>query len=138
MNGLALDKISALLDEGEANPVVKLGAFKGFGLKIADKMLLDVGFELGALGMEGTSADDLRQSAPAMIRLSGMQAAAMSPRIGGYVDAIANFVEQGGTIEIAARPQSPVALEAIDAASEAGPQTIPDLINLTVTHTPKK
>lgn len=138
MNGLALDKISALIESGEANPVVKLGALKGFGLKIADKKLLDVGFELAALGMEGTSADDLRQSAPAMIRLAGIQAAAMSPRIGGYVDAVANFVEQGGTIEIAARPASPVSLEAIDAASEAGPEAVPELIDLTVTHTPKK
>lgn len=138
MNGLALDKISALIESGEANPVVKLGALKGFGLKIADKKLLDVGFELAALGMEGTSADDLRQSAPAMIRLAGIQAAAMSPRIGGYVDAVANFVEQGGTIEIAARPASPVSLEAIDAASQAGPEAVPDLIDLTVTHTPKK
>lgn len=138
MNGLALDKIGALVESGEPNPLVKLGALKGFGLKIADKKLLEVGFELAALGMEGTTAADLRQSAPAMIRLSGIQAAAISPRFSAYVEAIANFVEQGGTIEIAARPASPVSLEAIDAASQAGPEAVPEIINLTVTHTPKK
>lgn len=138
MNGFVLDKIGALVESGEPNPLVKLGALKGFGLKIADKKLLEVGFELAALGMEGTTAADLRQSAPAMIRLSGIQVAAISPRFSAYVDAIANFVEQGGTIEIAARPASPVSLEAIDAASQAGPEAVPELINLTVTHTPKK
>lgn len=136
--GMDLAKINTLIEAGEANPIIKTGAFKGFGLTIVDKKLLDALFDLSALQMEGTSGADLRQSAPALIRLSGMQAAAMSPRVAGYVDAIANWVGEGGTIEIAARPAAPVGLSAIDEAAAASPQTVPDLINLTVTHTPKK
>lgn len=137
LSGLELEKINALIEAGDSNPVVKAGAFKGFGLTLADKKLLDAIFDMAALQMGGSGAD-LRQTAPAMIRLSGMQAAALNPRIADYVEALADFVAEGGSIEIAARPKAPVPLAAIEAAGQSGPETLPDLLDLKVTHTKKK
>lgn len=135
--GLELEKVNALLEAEDANPIVKAGAFKGFGLTLVDKTLLDAIFDMSALEMGGSGAD-LRQSTPAIIRLSGMQAASLNPRIADYVEAVANFIAMGGTIEIAARPKAPVPLAAIEATGESGPEVLPDLLDLKVTHTKKK
>jgi len=137
LSGLELERINALIEAGDTNAIVKAGAFKGFGLTLADKKLLDAMFDMSALQMGGSGAD-LRQSAPAIIRLSGAQAASLNPRIADYVEAVADFVAEGGSIEIAARPKAPVPLAAIEAAGQTGSQTLPDLLDLKVTHTKKK
>ena len=68
-----------------------------------------------------------------MIRLSGAQVAQMNARFTDYVNALADFVADGGAIEIRAEPEEPLALTALQNANGA-PQTLPDVLNLTVTH----
>lgn len=133
LSGMEIAKIAALKEAGEKEAVLKVGSFKSFYFKLADEKLLDAIFDISALEMGGTGAD-LRQSAPAMIRLSGAAAGATNPRIAASVDAIANFVAQGGSIEFAAKPKAPVPLQSIVGTGNTAPETVPDLINLEVTH----
>ncbi len=132
---LKLDEIAAALDAGETDVFVSKGAFKGLSLKIKDEKALDAVFALAALQMGGTG-EDLRLSVPAMIRLSGAQAAQMNPRISGYVNALAEFVAKGGTLEIVAAPAEPVAFMALQSTAATAPQTLPDVIDLKVTQKP--
>jgi len=71
-----------------------------------------------------------------MIRLSGAQAAQMNPRITDYVNALAEFVAKGGMLEIAAAPEEPVAFTTLQSTGMTAPQTMPDVLDLTVTHKP--
>lgn len=132
-SNLKLAEISAAMEEGDGDAVLANGAFKAFSLKIKDEKALDAVFSLAALQMGGTG-EDLRMSVPAMIRLSGAQAAQMNPRISGYVNALADFVAKGGSLEIAAAPAEPVAFTALQATGMTAPQTLPDVIDLKVTH----
>ncbi|GJL90413.1 hypothetical protein [Hyphococcus sp.] len=134
-SNLKLDEIAAAMEDGETNAFASKGAFKNLSVKIKDEKALDAIFSLAALQMGGTG-EDLRMSVPAMIRLSGAQAAQMNPRISGYVDALAEFVSKGGTLEIAAAPAEPVAFTALQATSMTAPQTVPDVLDLNVTHKP--
>ncbi len=133
LGGLKLDDMAAAMDEGDDNAVATLGAFKNFSMKFEDEKALDAIFDISALQMGGTG-DDLRQSAPALIRLSGAQAAQLNERISGYVDALADFVAKGGALEISAEPAEPVALSTLQSSAIA-PQTLPDVLDLKVTHT---
>ncbi len=131
MVGATLKEIAAEEDDSE-NAFAKNAELKSFSLKLDDEKALDAIFDIAALQMGGTG-DDLRQSAPALIRLSGAQFAQLNPRISGYIDSIANFIAQGGSLEIKAAPEEPVGaadLETIGAA----PQTLPDVLDLTITH----
>lgn len=132
--GLEIGKIAALKEAGERDAVMKVGSFKGFHLRLADEKLLDAIFDISALQMGGTGAD-LRQSAPAMVRLAGAASGAGSERIGKIVDAVADFLGQGGAIEFSAKPKAPVPLQSIVATGNTAPETVPDLIELEVTHT---
>ncbi|NOX82020.1 MAG: hypothetical protein GXP06_03335 [Alphaproteobacteria bacterium] len=132
-SGLKLDDAAEAMENGEDNPLAVLGAFDNFSLKLEDKKALDAIFDLAALQMGG-SGEDLRQSAPAMIRLSGMQLAQFNPRVSGYVEAVANFVAKGGTLEISANPAEPVSFSELESGG-ATPQTLPDVLDLKVTHT---
>jgi hypothetical protein len=132
-SNLKLADMAAAMESGETEAVLNQGALKGFSLEVKDEKALDAIFALAALQMGGTG-EDLRMSVPAMIRLSGAQAAQMNPRIAGYVDALANFVSKGGSLAIAAAPAEPVAFTALQATTATAPQTFPDVINLTVTH----
>ena len=132
-DGFDLSDMAASQEDGESDVVLTHGEFKNFSLNITDEKALDAIFALSALQMGG-SGDDLRLSAPAMIRLSGAQAAQMNPRISNYVNAIADFVAKGGALEISAEPAEPVAFTALQATSTAAPQTLPDVLELTVTH----
>lgn len=134
LSGLEIAKIATLKEAGEKEAVMKVGSFRGFYFKLADEKLLDAIFDISAIEMGGTGAD-LRQSAPAMVRLSGAAAAATNPRIAESVEAIANFLGLGGTIEFSAKPKAPVPLQAIAATGQTAPDTVPDLIDLKVTHT---
>ena len=134
--GMVLEEINDAIEAGEQNAVMKAGSFKRFNMKLVDKKLLDAMFDIAALEQQGTGAE-LRQSMPQMVRLSGASLAALNPRMMDYVNAVADFLAEGGTLEISAEPSAPVPLEAVAAASETGPQNVPDLLNLTVTHTEK-
>lgn len=131
--GLQIDKIEMAMKEGDDAAIASTAAFKGLHVRLADEKMLDAIYDLAALQMGGTGAD-LRQSTPAMVRLSGAQAAQISPRIADYVEAVATFLGEGGVIEIAARPKEPVPFAQIAAAGAAGPQAVPDLLDLKITH----
>ena len=131
-SNLKLKDLEKAKDNGADNPVEALGKFSNFKLILADDKALDAIFAIAALQMGGT-AKDLRQSAPMMIRLSGASMAQVNPRVSGYVDAVADFVSKGGTLEIHAAPKEPVAFSALKGEG-ASPQTLPDVINLSVTH----
>ena len=133
MSGMQIDKIGAAMESNSENAIASVGEFKGMKITLKDEKLLDAIFAIAGMQM-GASGSDLRQSAPAMVRLSGSQIAQINPRFSGYVDAFASFLSEGGAIEIEAAPDAPVPLSAVAAAGEAGPQTLPDLLDLTVTH----
>lgn len=130
---LKLEEIAAAVEDGEANVVANRGAFRGFSLKLEDEKALDAIFALAALQMGG-SGEDLRASAPAMVRLSGAQLASMNPRFSAYVDAVANFLAKGGALEIKAEPAKPVPFATLQSTGMTAPQTVPDVIELSVTH----
>ncbi len=130
--GLELKKIEAGRAAGAPQPALDLARLKSLSMVIADEEMLDAFYELSALETGG-SAKDVRAAAPAMMRIGQMELARESPRLAGYVEAIADFLEDGGTLEIRAAPQAPVPLSAISAAAPAGPDAIADAINLTVT-----
>jgi len=133
LSGLKLKDMAAAREAGEDNVFLAQGAFDHFALKITDEKALDAIFALSALQMGG-AGEDLRQSVPAMVRLSGMQAAQMNPRISGYVDAVAEFIAKGGTIEITAKPATPVPFTGLQSTGMTAPQTLPDVLDLKVTH----
>ena len=131
ISGLTLKAIEV----AEANDGVELAdnlQIDGFDLTLKDTKALDIVFGLAALQMGGTG-DDLRSSAPALLRLSGTQFSQMNPRINGYIDALADFLSDGGTLSIKADPEKPVGLAGFQSGEHA-PQDAPDVLNLTVTH----
>jgi hypothetical protein len=128
-----LEEIAAAMEDGDEDALLTKGAFKNFTLTLEDDRALDAIFALAALQMGGTG-EDLRASVPAMIRLSGAQAAQMNPRISGYVNALAEFVAKGGSLNIAATPAEPVPFATLQATGSTAPQTLPDVIDLKVTH----
>lgn len=132
-SGLKLNEMAAAKESGEQNPFAATGAFRNFSFRLEDEKALDAIFAVAALQMGGTG-EDLRLSAPAMIRLSGAQAAQMNARITGYVNALADFIAEGGTLEITAEPAEPVDFAKLQATGQTSPQTIPDVLNLQVTH----
>ncbi len=136
-SGLQLSRIEAAADAGVKNAQYKVGSLNGFGLTIVDKKLLDAMFDIAAIEMGGTGAE-LRASTPATIRLGGAAVGAAHPKFAAYIDAIANFVGEGGTLEISARPRSPVPFETLAALGGEDLQALPDLINLEVVHKPKR
>ena len=133
LSELKLNEMAAAKAAGEENPFGAVGAFRNFSLKLEDEKALDAIFAIAALQMGGTG-EDLRQSAPAMIRLSGAQAAQMNPKFSEYVNAVADFVAKGGTLEISAAPAEPVAFATLQETGATAPQTIPDVLGLQVTH----
>jgi hypothetical protein len=130
--GANLKEIAAAQEAGSENPFAENAKLKSLSLKVDDEKGLDAIFALAALQMGGTG-DDLRQSAPALIRLSGAQVAQMNPRFPDYVDAFADFVAKGGSLEIAASPEEPFGAASLSDGSVA-PQALPDVLDLTVTH----
>ena len=130
--GLELKKIEAGRAAGAPQPALDLARLKSLSITIADEEMLDAFYELSALEAGG-SAKDLRAATPAMMRIGQMELARESPRLAGYVEAIADFLEDGGVLEIRAPPQTPVPLSAIGAAAPAGPDAMAEAISLTVT-----
>ncbi|MFZ5617420.1 MAG: hypothetical protein ACOZAA_08900, partial [Pseudomonadota bacterium] len=132
LKGLELKKIEAARAAGAAQPVADLALLESFSLTIADEQLLDAFYALSALE-SGGSAKDIRAATPAMMRLGKIELEEDAPRLAGYVDAAAEFLEDGGTLEIRAEPETPVPLKTIGASVAGGPDAIADAIDLTVT-----
>lgn len=132
LDGLELAKIEAGRAAGAAQPVADLARLKSFSLVIKDEQLLDAFYALSALQTGGT-AKDMRSATPAMMRFGKLELERDNPRIAGFVDAVAEFLEDGGTLEIRAAPETPVPLEALAAAAAGGPDAMAAAINLAVT-----
>lgn len=133
VGGFKIDAIASAIETDDPTALSEAAVFYSFSVALKDEKFLDAAFDIAALQMGGTG-DDLRQSVPAMIRLSGAQLGEFNPRVPGYVEAVAAFVADGGSLEISARPDEPASLLAIAAASQTAPQTLPDLLNLEVAH----
>ena len=65
----------------------KLGAFE---MTINDENLLNAAYGLSALST-GRSAEEARKSLPALVRVLGMQASLLNPKVSDYVNAVASF-----------------------------------------------
>lgn len=132
--GLTMEALKASRAEDTGDALAREAELKSFSMKIEDESALDALFALSALQMGGTG-EDLRQSAPALIRLSGAQFSQLHPRMKDYIEAAASFVAEGGTIEINASPEEPFSAARLQ-SGEISPQSLPDTLNLRVTHEP--
>ena len=131
LEGLELKQIEAARLAGATQPVAELAKLKSFSLTIADEEMLNAFYALSAL-QTGGDAKDVRAATPALMRLGKLELKQENPRMASYVDAVADFLEDGGTLEIRAEPQAPAPLEAISAAAIGGPDAIAAAVNLTV------
>ena len=125
----------AAIEQSEETGVfpVELLEFSGFDLSVTDATLIDRIFAVAGPQM-GSTPEDLRASAPAMIRMFGGQMGQMAPELPGYAEAFAAFLEKGGALKISAAPEAAVSFADIANASQAAPQTMPSVVGLTVTH----
>ena len=136
LDGLELKKIDTGRAAGARQPAVDLARLKSFSMVLADEQLLDAFFALSATQSK-QSAAELRAAAPTLMRLGKLEVERESPRLAGFIDAVADFNEKGGTLEIKASPETPVPLTAISAAAPGGPDAMAAAINLTVVRKPK-
>ena len=74
-----LEDIAAAREAEGEDGIGDIGAFNGFSLNIADHNALAAIFDIAGLQM-GQSGDDLRQSAPMMMRLFSVEAAKTTQR----------------------------------------------------------
>ncbi|MEO1136737.1 MAG: hypothetical protein AAFW68_09015 [Pseudomonadota bacterium] len=110
-------------------------ALKEFRYSLTDFGIIDRAFAFAAEQNGAGSGPELRQSMVAMARLSGAQMGEADPRLPTYANAVADFLDAGGTITLLAAPPSPVTLMQLQAASQSAPQSLPELLNITITHT---
>ena len=134
MGGPSLVEWDRLVRTQAGEELAQKVLFTGLNFSLTDETLLDKIYAITATQMGGGTANDIRQSAPAMLRLSGGQVASLNPRFGGYIDALASFLGEGGTLTINASPENGVAADLLAQTGQQNPQTLPDLLNLTVTH----
>ncbi|MEO0320251.1 MAG: hypothetical protein AAF199_05085 [Pseudomonadota bacterium] len=134
LGNLKFDEIATLIDTQDQAGVIGLGSFDKAKLTFTDKNLLAVIYDVAAGQMGAGTGEDLRQSAPALLRVSGSQFTAINPRFGGYLDAVAAFLGNGGTLEISAEPDAAVPFAQLGIVSQTAPTTLPDVLNLSVTH----
>lgn len=135
--GPSLADWNKLVSDGASGDEIAKAIFlKQMNVSVSDEQLLDRAFAYAATQISpDASGADLRQSAPAMIRLAATQAAQFNPRIPGYVDALTAFVGTGGSLTVEMRPDAPVSLTEIQKIASSAPQTLPDVLGLSVTHT---
>ncbi|MEK7265920.1 MAG: hypothetical protein AAB227_07450 [Pseudomonadota bacterium] len=132
LEGLELKKIEAARAEGAPRPAADMAQRKLFSIVIADEQMLDAFYELSALETGGT-AKDVRAATPSMMRLGKIELQRESPRLASYIDAVADFLEEGGTLEIKAAPETPLPMNALAATAQGGPDAMAAAVNLTVT-----
>ncbi len=135
-DGLEIDALAAALDENDADAISGLVRLKSASINVRDEVMLDAFFDLAALQAGGTGKD-VRAAAPALVRLAGVQAAVASPSARGYFDAIATFVEKGGSLSIKVNPQEPMRLKDLEDRGRAGPEAVVQALGVDVTHTPR-
>lgn len=131
LEGLELKKIEAARVGGAPQPAADMARLKYLSIVIADEEMLNAFYDLSALEAGGT-AKDVRAATPAMMRLGKIELQRENPRMADYIDAVADFLEDGGTLEIRAEPETPVPLSAIGAAADGGLDAMAAAVNLTV------
>jgi hypothetical protein len=124
-------------DQTLAKDAVGGMTLKNFLFSFSDAGFTDRVFAYAAEQNGVESGPEMRQAMSGMVRLTGMQAAEMNPRIPAYANALADFLDKGGTISLTAAPSEPVSFDAVQAAAQLSPQTLPDMLNVSVTHTPE-
>lgn len=132
LDGLELKRIEAARLAGARNAAGELARLERFSFVIADEQMLDAFYALSAL-QTGGEAKDVRAATPALMRLTQLELKRSNPRVASYIDALADFLEDGGTLEVKAEPETPVPLEALGAAAAGGPDAMAAAVNLTVT-----
>lgn len=138
VSGPTLEAWAAYAEGGfdETDQAALLGELeiRKYRTAITDRTLIDKALVLAAEQM-GATPEDVRISAPAMIRVSGAQLASMDPRLPEFVEAVAAWVESGGTLTVSADPAEPQSLAAVIAAGQGNPIALIDLLNISVTQT---
>jgi len=137
LGGLVLEKIDAATAAGDNDAIAGLVEVEGISIELADDHLLDAVF--GLAGLQGNmSAEDARKTAVGGLQIARLQAIQLGGRFNDYIDSTSDFLEEGGVLSIKVDPENAVPFSAIAATGEQGPQAIPELLNLTVTHKEKK
>ena len=92
-----------------------------------------------AMMLRNTPPDQLRESMQGMMRMGAMMAASDFPPAVSWINAMADWVQTGGDLRIAARPDAPVGLkqlEEMSAAIDSNPTLLADLFGVVIEHTP--
>jgi hypothetical protein len=144
MNGLAnfyldlkladapLDPLLTALEADDETAIQNI-ALDGMTLRIEDEKLLN--FIYGVAGQQyGQDAEQMRQTAVGMMGFASMQAAQLGPDYVDYVSAVQGFMTDGGTLEISMAPKEKLTMAVLVDLEEAGPEAIPGILGLTVTH----
>lgn len=114
-----------------------VGLDKIFGLVIEFAKLVPED-EAGELAMlQNTDATNLRLMASSMMRMGGMAAKDEFPQGVKWANMAADFVQKGGKIEFAARPETTVTMKSAESARESGietPEEILSFFGVEMTH----
>ncbi len=114
-----------------------VGLDRIFGLVIEFAKLVPED-EAGELAMlQNTDATNLRLMASSMMRMGGMAAKDEFPQGVKWANMAADFVQKGGKIEFAARPETTVTMKSAEAARESGietPEEILSFFGVEMTH----
>ena len=123
--------LNALAAAAKIESDTPVGALKNFNLAVKDEALLDTIFEISALQTGGNAAT-LRNAAPAMLRLSALELATYGPEYPRYVNAVADFISEGGLLTISAEPEEPLAFTALQSIDD--PTAFPKILSLQIAH----
>ena len=136
MTGPSLTGWETLLSSEQPDFISAPIFFNKYSLSLTDYELLDRSYAYAATQLGGGTADDMRASLPSLLRVSGGQVSDFSPRIPGYIDALATFMGESGSVTATANPESPVVIAEILQASQVSPISLLELLNVDVQHTP--
>ncbi|MCA8888237.1 MAG: hypothetical protein R3C40_03935 [Parvularculaceae bacterium] len=132
LDGLNLKTIHAAQQAGDNQAVMKLARLKSLAITLDDETMLDAFYELSAI-QAGGSPEDVRAATPSLLRFTALELGRNSPKLKSYIEALADFLQDGGRLEIRAAPETPVPLSEIQAVAGQGPDAAANLIALTVT-----
>lgn len=127
-------KMEAARKAGGRADFVSFGSLKGLSFRIDDDAMLDTMFALSA-EQSGQMPEVVRKEMPEGMRLLAKTAEGVDSRYVQILGAAANFLEQGGTLEITAAPEAPVAFADLGAG---GPAALARTVNLSARHDPPK
>ncbi len=133
IDGLNLKTIHAAQQAGDDQALMKLARLESLAIVLDDETMLDAFYELSAI-QAGGSPEDVRAATPSLLRFTALELGRNSPKLKSYIEAIADFLEDGGRLEIRAKPETPVSLTEIQSVAGQGPDAAANLIALTVTH----